>query len=196
MNQVEKKGNFVCCLWSFEADFESEGSDVMGSFVGTYEYSLDSKNRLVVPTPFKELIGNAFIVRAKPGKFSHIDCFFSDKFESAVEAEVQEYVTGGIPRDMALAMSRMCSNLVCIDAHGRITVPAKVLEKAHITKESVFVGMGDKFEIWDTEIYKAYTAILDEQADKLFAAKMAENDKRFEFMGAGYMIQVQNNGIG
>lgn len=167
----------------------------MGSFVGTYEYSLDSKNRLVVPTPFKELIGNAFIVRAKPGKLSHIDCFFPDQFESAVEAEVQEYIDAGIPQDMAFAMSRMCTNLVCIDAHGRITVPAKILEKAHITKESVFVGMGSRFEIWDTELYKTYTAMLDERADKFLAAKMAENDKRFEFMGKGYMIQVQNTGL-
>ena len=51
-------------------NFLRKEGDGMGSFVGTYEYNLDSKNRLVVPAPFKDLIGNTFIVRAKPGKFS------------------------------------------------------------------------------------------------------------------------------
>lgn len=169
---------------------------MMGSFVGTYEYNLDSKNRLLVPVPFKELIGNSFIVRAKPGKFSHIDCFYPDRFEEAVQKEIEEYITRGIAPDMAAAMARTCSTLVTVDAHGRITVPSKILERAHISKESVFQGMGDKFEIWDTELYKVYNDMLDEEADKLFAAQMAENEKRYEFMSAGYMIPVQNNGIG
>ena len=119
----------------------------MGSFVGTYEYNLDSKNRLVVPPLFKELIGNTFIVRAKPGKFSHSDCFFPANFESTVNAEIEDYINKGLPADMAAAMARTCSTAVTVDAHGRICIPSKILERAHISKESVFQGMGDRFEM-------------------------------------------------
>lgn len=166
--------------------------DNMGSFVGTYEYNLDSKNRLFVPAPFKELIGNTFIVRAKPGKFSHIDCFFTEKFEETVAAEIEGYINNGLSPDMAAAMARTCSTAVTVDAHGRICIPSKILERAHITKESVFQGMGDRFEIWNSKIHNEYNDMLAEEADKLFEAQMAENQKRYEYMSEGFMLDLKN----
>lgn len=167
----------------------------MGSFIGTYEYNLDSKNRLVVPAQFKELVGNTFIVRAKPGKFSHIDCFFPDKFEETVNAEIDSYIQKGLPADMAAAMARTCSSAVTVDAHGRICIPAKILERAHIGKESVFQGMGDRFEIWNSKIHDEYNDMLAAEADRLFEAQMAENQKRYEYMSEGYMLDIKNTGI-
>ena len=176
-------------------NFLRKEGDGMGSFVGTYEYNLDSKNRLVVPAPFKDLIGNTFIVRAKPGKFSHIDCFFPENFESTVNAEIEDYINKGLPADMAAAMARTCSTAVTVDAHGRICIPSKILERAHISKESVFQGMGDRFEIWDSKIHDEYNDMLAAEADKLFDAQMAENQKRYKYMSEGYMLEIKNTGI-
>ncbi len=167
----------------------------MGSFIGTYEYNLDSKNRLFVPAPFKELIGQTFIVRAKPGKYSHIDCFFTEKFEDAVNEEIAQYIKNGLAPAMAAAMARTCSAAVTVDAHGRICIPAKILERAHITKESVFEGMGDRFEIWNADIHKEYGEMLAAEADKLFEAQMAESQKRYEYMSEGLMIEIKNTGV-
>ncbi len=167
----------------------------MGSFVGTFEYSLDSKNRLFVPAPFKDMIGNTFIVRAKPGKFSHIDCFFTEKFEEVVASEIEEYVKNGLSADMAAAMARTCSASVTVDAHGRICIPSKLLERSHITKESVFQGMGEFFQIWAGDVHNEYNDMLAAEADKLFEAQMAENQKRYEYMSNGYMLELKNTGV-
>ena len=52
--------------------------------------------------------------------------------------------------------------------------------------------MGDRFEIWNSEIHNEYNDMLAEEADKLFEAQMAENQKRYEYMSAGFMLDLKN----
>ena len=55
--------------------------------------------------------------------------------------------------------------------------------------------MGDRFEIWDSKIHDEYNDMLAAEADKLFDAQMAENQKRYEYMSEGYMLEIKNTGI-
>lgn len=167
----------------------------VSEFFGTYEYNLDSKNRLCLPAPFKEIIGDSLIIRATPGTKSHLECFFEDAFEERVQKDVESYVSQGIPERLALSMARNLSNKLNVDAHGRICIPSIILKKAEITKESVLQGMGNYFEIWNTDAYAEYNEMLAAEADKLLEAKMAETHKRYEFMSRGLMIELKNNGV-
>ena len=36
-----------------------------------------------------------------------------------------------------------------LDTHGRILIPAELREYAHIDKQAVILGQGNKFEIWN-----------------------------------------------
>lgn len=163
----------------------------MGSFLGTYEHNLDSKNRFFVPVKFRELLGDGFVVRVKLSRYPHIDCFTQEDFEETVEREISQGAPNADVEELN-ARARAYSAYVTVDAHGRICIPAKILKKAKIEKESVFCGMGKYFQIWNSEINDAYYDQLEEKAIKEEEARDAQDLKRFEFMAQGRFLETKN----
>ncbi|MBQ8028674.1 MAG: hypothetical protein IJ262_10910 [Clostridia bacterium] len=163
----------------------------MSSFVGTFEHNLDTKNRFFVPVKFRELIGESFIVRVKLSKFPHIDCFSEEEFEKTVERETAK-ARDDEEFELLNARSRALSATVTIDSHGRICIPAKILKKARIEKESIFTGMGKYFQIWNSEINEEYYEDLEIRAIEAEDARRDEERKRNEYMASGLFLEVKN----
>lgn len=57
------------------------------------------------------------------------------------------------------------SQRVAIDKAGRINIPDEMLQKVGIQKEAIFVGLLDRFQIWDPDRYKE----IDSEDDKFEA---------------------------
>ena len=51
------------------------------------------------------------------------------------------------------------------DGQGRVTLPARLLEFAGITREVTVIGVQDQIEIWDRAAWAEYLAHLEEGAD-------------------------------
>ena len=163
----------------------------METFNGTYEHNLDAKNRLFIPADFKELIEGKLTIRLNLSTHPHIDCFLEQDFENVVKAEI-ENPERPYPRDMLDSIARAYAKTVSVDNGGRICVPAKLLEKAGITKESVFVGKGTFFQIWNPDAHEAYN---DELLQRIIAdteAEIAENEKRNEYKSKGLFLEIKN----
>lgn len=163
----------------------------METFNGTYEHNLDAKNRLFIPADFKELIEGKLTIRLNLSTHPHIDCFLEKDFENVVKAEI-ENPERPYPRDMLDSIARAYAKTVSVDNGGRICVPAKLLEKAGITKESVFVGKGTFFQIWNPDAHEAYN---DELLQRIIAdteAEIAENEKRNEYKSKGLFLEIKN----
>ena len=41
-----------------------------------------------------------------------------------------------------------------LDSNGRMLIPKRLVEMAGLVKELVFIGIGDKIEIWDKDKYQ------------------------------------------
>jgi len=41
-----------------------------------------------------------------------------------------------------------------LDSHGRILIPPMLREYAHLSKKAVVIGQGNKFEVWDEELWQ------------------------------------------
>jgi MraZ protein len=54
-----------------------------------------------------------------------------------------------------------------MDSHGRILIPAKLREKANLTKQAVLVGQGSKFELWDEQGWNDWCDASDDTDDDL-----------------------------
>ena len=48
-----------------------------------------------------------------------------------------------------------------IDENGRLVLSSKLRETVGIKSEAVFVGMGDKFQIWESELYRRDVEIME-----------------------------------
>lgn len=163
----------------------------MKAFNGTFEHNLDSKNRLFIPAEFKQILEGRITVRLSLSKYPHIDCYKEDDFENVVAYEI-EHPERPYPKDILDSISRSYAKTVAVDNGGRICVPAKLLEKAGIKKESVFVGKGSFFQIWNPDIHERFN---DDLMARIIAddeATEAENEKRNEYKRAGYFLEIKN----
>ncbi len=115
-------------------------------FRGEYSHSVDQKGRLIIPAKFRELLGDEFVVtKGFDGCLFVFDKEGWDEFEEKIRS---------LPMDQeeSRALSRFFL-AGAVDAEtdklGRINIPKNLLEYAHLEKEVIVAGVGNRAEIWD-----------------------------------------------
>ena len=114
-------------------------------FTGSYEHTVDAKGRLIVPSKFREELGEKFIIT-----FGLDGCLYMypmNKWEDFVN-KLSSLPGGKQSRELQryFLASAVESE---IDKQGRTLIPAQLREKVNIEKNVMIVGMMGKIEIWD-----------------------------------------------
>lgn len=139
------------------------------SFHGTFEHTLDAKNRLTLPARFRNALGGGvFLVR---GEDPCLSVFPAETYDEMVAASL----AGVSPMSRRARDTKRWFNAradaVELDTAGRVTLGAKHLAHAGIeAREVVITGAGDSFDIWSPEAWAAYEADLVERAPELTEA--------------------------
>jgi MraZ protein len=128
-------------------------------FLSTFEKQLDGKRRIVVPQEFRA---------AAAGPFEGVFCFPSieaDCIEGGGKALFDRYqglmeeLPFGDPLRSALETSIFGGvSQLSFDTAGRITLPEALCEAFGITDWVAVVGLGDRFQIWEREAFRAHRA--------------------------------------
>jgi len=129
----------------------------MPAFSGKYYYTIDPKGRVIIPSPFREIIftnysTKLYITNDVFDKCLHI---YPQEEWSKLEEKVrplpksQEEVKFFMRRVIASAQE------VELDKQGRILVPAAHRQDAALNAEIVIVGQIDKIELWDRKEWDA-----------------------------------------
>ena len=121
----------------------------MTGLIGEYNRTIDAKGRMSVPSKFIGVLGNSFVI--SKGFDGCLVIYsdeewteFSEKLNSLPSFDPQ---ARQIKRFFGSGASR-----VDIDAHGRILVPAPLIEYAGLKKDVTIVGTADgRAEVWDTD---------------------------------------------
>ncbi len=137
----------VGCLPHKVGQIEVQGVKMAG-LIGEYNHTIDAKGRLSVPSKFRTVLGDSFVI--SKGFDGCLVIYsddewndFSDKLNSLPSFDPQ---ARQIKRFFGSGASR-----VDIDSHGRILVPAPLLEYAGLTRDVTIVGTADgRAEVWDT----------------------------------------------
>ena len=130
-------------------------------FTGEYNHSVDSKNRIFVPSSFREELGEKFVV-VRDIRLHILKVFSLTAWEAYLEPiRRQERKLS----EKALRYLHRNATQVTPDSQGRIVLPSSLLEYAEIDKNAVFVGCSDYCEIWSLESYNA--EIEGEDADAI-----------------------------
>lgn len=127
-------------------------------FMGEYNHSIDAKGRLIIPSKFREMLGDEFVVtKGLEGCLFVFEKYefesFMDKLneKSDLEAKVRK-----IKRFFISGAQEMEP-----DKQGRMLVPPTLREYAGLEKEVVFAGVGGHIEIWDKSKWDDVTSFDD-----------------------------------
>ena len=117
-------------------------------FLGQYHHSFDEKNRLTVPSRFREPIaGGAFVVQ---GLDPNLMVLTPEAFEIIYQRIMAMNLTDPVARLLRRIILGNASQLD-VDSAGRILLPQNLREFAGLQGEAVLVGQGDYFEIWSPD---------------------------------------------
>lgn len=130
----------------------------MNMFMGEYNHTIDAKGRLIVPSKFRETLGDTFVVtKGLDGCLFVYDNkewgIFEEKLKSLpiTNKEARQFVR------FFLAGAAE----VEVDKQGRILVPNVLREFAELNKDVVLIGVASRIEIWSKERFEGMTTYED-----------------------------------
>lgn len=132
----------------------------MDRFVSTFTNKVDAKGRVSVPASFRAAL-------AKDG-FEGVFCYPSldaealDGGGNRLVNQIHELLDNLDPysdeRDHLSTALFGVSEVLKLDSDGRVILSDRLKEHAGITDQVTFVGLGDKFQIWEPKRFEAHLA--------------------------------------
>ncbi len=133
--------------------------ELVQTFVSSYERSLDSKSRVILPTRLRNLFDpQGFLA---PGEDGCISLWTESEFSEEARRQHERESLG---REARNAARRWFSRVFPfqVDTQGRIAIPPPLVERASLVDEVVFVGVYDRLELWSKQVWVALDAASDE----------------------------------
>jgi MraZ protein len=136
------------------------------AFTGTFEHTLDAKNRLTIPSKFRaELSKGVYLSRAVEGCVSLYPAETYTEMADAALSQVRNPLSSqGRELRRLLYGTAFATEL---DSAGRVMLTPRFLEHAGIDREVVITGVGDCLELWDRSAWAAYDTDLTARAPDL-----------------------------
>lgn len=121
---------------------------VMSMFMGEHNHTVDTKGRLIVPSKFREALGDEFVVTK--GLDGCLFAYPSEEWK-LIEAKFRE-VSQFSQKARKFARFFFAGAAACeVDKQGRVLLPAVLREFAGIEKEVVLAGVLNHVEIWSKD---------------------------------------------
>lgn len=127
-------------------------------FMGRYNHTIDPKGRLSIPSKYREILGDEFVVsKGMDG------CLFvyADEDWKAFEAKLASLP---LVNEEARQFARYFlsgAQYVTVDKQGRILLPQDLRDFAGLEKDVVLAGTGGRIEIWSLEQWNAVNSQVD-----------------------------------
>jgi MraZ protein len=141
----------------------------MDRFVSNFTLRLDSKGRVSIPAPFRSVL-------TRDG-FEGLYCYPTldrpalDAGGQALLMEIEALIARFHPfsneRERFAAALYGTSEVLRMDGEGRVVLPEALKTHAGITEAIAFVGLGNKFQIWEPNRFRSELAEATEQVRAL-----------------------------
>ena len=122
-------------------------------FMGEFNHNIDLKGRIIVPSKFRDGLGEKFVVTRGLDK-----CLFAYPMD---EWEILEQKLKKLPltKKDARAFTRFFFSgaVECeVDKQGRINIPGPLRNYAALEKECVVIGVSNRVEFWAEDKWEDY----------------------------------------
>lgn len=138
-------------------------------FMGEYNHSIDVKGRIMIPSKFRESLGEGFVVTKGIDK-GCLWVFPACEWEAFYEKLRSLPVANKDAREFVRHFMAGAMNAE-FDKQGRILLAQNLRDYANLSTNATLVGTGPRIEIWDTDTWNDEEAQID--AD-LLAERMGE----------------------
>ena len=137
-------------------------------FMSEYNHTVDPKGRLIIPSKFRDQLGDEFVVsKGMDG------CLFVYANEDWAAFEDKLTALPLINKEARQFARFFLSGAaqVEVDKQGRILLPQNLRDFAELTKDVVLVGVGSRIEIWSKDKWDNVSA--EENMDDIAKAMEA-----------------------
>jgi MraZ protein len=118
-------------------------------FRGTFDHTLDAKNRLTVPARYRATLAEGVVIAMPVDLKPCVGIWRPEDYERYTRRALEELPPLS-PRLTELERFFYGSSQdMDLDAAGRIMIPGFLGEHAELEKEVVVVGVGDRLELWN-----------------------------------------------
>ena len=141
------------------------------TFIGTYEHTLDNKNRLTLPSKVFAKLSKTIV--ANKGLDECLELRNMEDFQNFI-TKLDKY--SAMKKDVRVVKRHLLGDAADIEIDGakRILLPTHLLQKTNIKKDVVIIGVGDHLEIWDKEKFEKHSN--KTQATYIDAAERLDNE--------------------
>jgi MraZ protein len=124
-------------------------------FIGEYQHTLDAKNRAIMPSKFREKLGDRFVMTKGLD-----NCLFvySQNEWSIVEEKLKSLPMTNKDARAFLRFFFAGASECELDKQGRIVIPTNLKEYARIDRELVIIGISTRIEIWSKEEWNKFNS--------------------------------------
>ena len=152
---VVKKGKKVA---------DPERKKVSSLLTGEYSHSIDAKGRLIIPSKFREILGEDFVITK--GLDGCLFLYPSNEWKIFEE----KLRTLPLTNKNARTFSRFFLGSAVdggLDKQGRVLISSALRSFAGLEKDVVLVGVLDRVEIWDQARWDENNAAVEDDMDEI-----------------------------
>ncbi len=127
-------------------------------FMGRYNHTIDPKGRLSIPSKYREILGEEFVV--SKGMDGCLFVYAEGDWKVFEEKLASLPLINEEARQFARFFLSGAMN-VTVDKQGRILMPQDLRDFAGLEKDVVLAGMGGRIEIWSLDRWNANSSQVD-----------------------------------
>lgn len=143
--------------------------------IGQYSSNISKKRRVAIPAKFRSELGDVFILtRWYEGCLALVSVNEWSLLVNRLIGDIKG-ITEPV-RDTDRFLLGLAYEIKP-DEQGRVVIPEKLIEFAGIKKSVVFLGLGNRVEIWDEESWIKKEKEIQEHASK-YIERIAKQVKR------------------
>ena len=138
------------------------------AFHGTFEHTLDAKNRLTVPSKLRAAFSEgAFLVR---GADRCVSLYPASTYSALTDAALSGFNPLSAQARELKRYFHSNAQAVELDSAGRVMLGPRQMEHASIARDVVVIGAGDCLELWDPSAWADYDSDLTARGPDLTAS--------------------------
>ncbi len=131
-------------------------------FASEFLHSLDEKKRIIIPSIWREIVGEPKSIYVIPGLNEPCLYLYPTKQWNARLTRLQQTSYSEPKVRMFLRVLASQSEVVSWDTQGRIRIKDDLLRHAKLVSEVKLVGAWDRFELWSPEEWQKALASVDQ----------------------------------
>lgn len=122
-------------------------------FIGEYQHSLDNKNRMIIPSKFREGLGTSFILTK--GLDGCLYAYPKEEWQK-LENKLKELPLTSKDARAFVRFFFSGAAEIDVDKQGRALIPQNLIEYGCVNKDIVSIGVSTRVEIWSKEKWVDY----------------------------------------